>query len=309
MPVDHYENFPVASVLLPARLRPAVQAIYAFARGADDAADEGQMPDMQRLAALARYHAGLQSIAGQARGLPHDDPLAGLFTRLAHAIHKHQLPLQPFFDLLSAFEQDVTVKHYPHDAALQDYCRRSANPVGRLMLHLYGAATPENQQLSDAICTGLQLTNFWQDVVPDWQKGRIYLPQDALDRHGIRTHALQAACEGRAGFVAAPGGDPGTDPGNHTVPPGWPTLMAERCTQARKLLLQGAPLATRLPGRIGLELRLVVLGGLRILEKLDTVNYDMFGHRPTLGRSDWLLLVWRAAHYQRYTQRLAAQCP
>jgi squalene synthase HpnC len=309
MPVDHYENFPVASVLLPARLRPAVQAIYAFARSADDVADEGQMPDTQRLAELARYHAGLHSIAGQAGGLAHDDPLAGLFTRLAQAIQTHQLPLQPFFDLLSAFEQDVSVKRYPHDAALQDYCRRSANPVGRLMLHLYGAATPENQQLSDAICTGLQLTNFWQDVVPDWHKGRVYLPQDALDRHGINTHALQAACEGRAGFVAAPGSDTTTGPGNTTLPRGWNALMAERCALARKLVLQGAPLATRLPGRIGLELRLVVLGGLRILERLDTLNYDVFRHRPTLGRSDWLLLVWRAAHYQRYIHRLARHHP
>ncbi|MGN6701418.1 MAG: squalene synthase HpnC, partial [Burkholderiaceae bacterium] len=169
MAVDHYENFPVASLLLPARLRPAVQSIYAFARSADDLADEGDAPPDERLAALAAYDAALTRIA---RGEPAQTPL---FRALEATVHAHALPLQPLRDLLSAFSQDVTVKRYPDCPALADYCRRSANPVGTLMLHLYGTATPENLQASDAICTALQLTNFLQDVAIDWRKDRVYL--------------------------------------------------------------------------------------------------------------------------------------
>ena len=266
MPVDHYENFPVASFLLPRRLVPAVEAIYAFARSADDLADEGDATPAQRLAALAQYEAALGAIA---RAEPAGDPM---FARLAHVIAQYRLPLQPFYDLLSAFRQDVTVIRYAHFAQLLDYCRRSANPVGFLMLSLYGAADAANVRDSSAICSALQLINFLQDVAIDRKKGRIYLPLDDLARFGVDPARL--------------------DLWQPDAP--WRALMAFEVARARALLLSGAPLALRLPGRIGWELRLVVQGGLRILEAIERVDYDVFARRPKLGARDWALLAWRA---------------
>lgn len=302
MPVDHYENFPVASVLLPRRLRPAVEAIYAFARSADDIADEGNASAEQRLAELADYHTGLHGITGQGPGLPASHPRAIIFKRLATAVQQHQLPLQPFFDLLSAFEQDITVKRYATEDQLLDYCRRSANPVGRLMLHLYGAATPQNIADSNAICTGLQLANFWQDVALDQAKGRVYLPQDALARHNVNEDQIAAACLAVADADAQTPHNIAAPPAQQTLAGNWQALMQERVNHTRRLLTKGAPLAMRLPGRIGFELRLVVLGGLRILERLDTLNYDVFRHRPALAKTDWLVLLWRSLHYTRHTK-------
>lgn len=277
MAVDHYENFPVASVLLPSRLRHAVADIYRFARSADDIADEGAADDAQRLAALAAYRAELHRIAeGKPGARPIADPqLARVFDPLADTIARHQLPITPFYDLLSAFEQDVTVKRYADMNALLDYCARSANPVGRLMLHLYGAATPGNVRDADAICTGLQLTNFWQDVRIDWRKQRVYLPQDTLLRHGVTEEDI-AACR---------------------LTPEWEGLMRELVAHARALLHSGAPLARRLPGRIGLELRLVVQGGLRILERIEGARFDVFMNRPELGPKDWALMIWKALRH------------
>jgi squalene synthase HpnC len=266
MPVDHYENFPVASFLLPRRLVPAVEAIYAFARSADDIADEGDATPQQRLAALAAYERALDAIE---RGDPGPDPM---FRRLAAVIAQFGLPLQPFRDLLSAFSQDVAVKRYPDFARLLDYCRRSANPVGLLMLSLYGAADAASVRESDAICSALQLINFLQDVAVDREKGRIYLPADDLARFGIEPARL---AEWQADER-------------------WRALMAFEVGRARALLLAGAPLALRLPGRIGWELRLVVQGGLRILEAIEQVGYDVFTRRPKLGALDWPRLGWRA---------------
>lgn len=264
MAVDHYENFPVASVLLPRRLVPAVEAIYAFARSADDIADEGDAPDHERLAALATYRAALDGIA---RGATPDSPI---FSRLAPVIAQYRLPLQPFYDLLSAFEQDIVVKSYADFPALLDYCRRSADPVGRLMLGLYGKATPDNLTQADAICSSLQLINFLQDVAIDREKGRIYLPLDDVVRFGIDPAALQSWHAG----------------------PGWSALMAFEVQRARALMLSGAPLAKRLPGRIGWELRLVVQGGLRILQRIEAADYDVFQRRPVLKAADWIAIVW-----------------
>lgn len=280
MPVEHYENFPVASLLLPARLREPVEAIYAFARSADDVADEGDAPPIARLARLHDYQ-----IALEACGLSHpvhDPSLASLFARLGRAIEAHALPLQPFRDLLDAFMQDVGKTRYRDFDELRDYCRRSADPVGRLMLHLYGTATPDNLRRSDAICTSLQLINFWQDVAVDWRKHRIYLPQDDMARFGVD----EAALDGMARAVTP-------------VTANWRALLAFEAQRARALMLHGAPLARALPGRIGWELRLVVLGGLRILERIEAVGYDVFRHRPTLGRNDWLRLAWRALTFGR----------
>ncbi|MFJ2988796.1 squalene synthase HpnC [Collimonas sp. NPDC087041] len=263
---NHYENFPVASILLPARLRPAVQAIYAFARTADDIADEGDASTEQRLRALNGFETALDRIEQK---LPAEDPL---FQALQQTIVAYDLPLTPFRDLLSAFKQDVVTTRYGQFTELLDYCRRSANPVGFLMLHLYGEATEQNLRDSDAICSALQLINFWQDVAIDWQKARIYLPLEDLQRFGVSQAQIA----------------------NGTIDHAWRQLMQFELQRARSMMTGAAPLALRLPGRIGWELRLVVLGGLRILEKLEAVDYDMFRHRPKLGKMDWLLLGWRA---------------
>lgn len=274
MPVDHYENFPVASLLLPAHLREPVEAIYGFARGADDVADEGDAPAIARIARLNDYRNELNRIA---RGEPPlDASLAATFRRLAQAMREHELPAQYFRDLLDAFTQDVGKTRYADFSELQDYCRRSANPVGRLLLHLYRAASPDNLRLSDCICTSLQLINFWQDVAIDWAKSRVYVPQEDLVRFGVSEEQLAA---GRCDDA-------------------FRELMAFEVARAREMMLQGAPLATRLPGRMGWELRLIVQGGLRILERIEAVGYDVFRQRPTLGRSDWLRLGWRALRYQ-----------
>lgn len=270
MAVDHYENFPVASWLLPAPLREPMVAIYAFARRADDLADEGELAADARLARLAAEREALLAIG---RGEAVDDPV---LARLAAAIATHRLPLQAFLDLLDAFAQDVTVTRYPSFEALRDYCRRSADPVGRLLLRLFQADTPDNLAASDAICTALQLINHWQDVAIDWRKnpphGRVYLPQDEMAHYGVDEAQLAA---GRCDTA-------------------WRALMHFQCGRARALLLHGAPLARRLPGRIGLELRFIVAGGLRILEKLEAVDYDVFRHRPVITAADGPRLAWRS---------------
>lgn len=277
--VDHYENFPVASILLPKRLRPAVQAIYRFARTADDIADEGDAPPEHRLQALQTYRAALHHLEQHPADTALDESLTGVFLPLRDAIVAHRLPWQPFHDLLSAFEQDVSQTRYENHEQLLDYCRRSANPVGLLMLHLFDAAQPRTIAWSDAICTGLQLTNFWQDVAIDWGKQRVYIPQDALQRHGVQENHLAAAVEGDRFVVDNPR---------------WQQLMQEQVQLARRQLETGQPLGRHLGGRIGYELRLVVQGGLRILQRLDQLHYDVFNQRPTLGRTDWLRLLWRA---------------
>jgi squalene synthase HpnC len=263
MGVGHYENFPVASWLLPAALRPAVRAIYRFARTADDVADEGEASPHERLAALAGMHRALDLI---------EDGQAGNWPDLEAAVRRHALPVAPLRDLLSAFAQDVTVSRYPDYEALLDYCRRSANPVGRLLLALYRTDDPVALQWSDRICTGLQLANFWQDVAVDWAKGRVYLPQSELARFGLDESVIGV---GRGGG-------------------GWPALMLAQTDRARRMLESGAPLTRRLAGRIGWELRLVVQGGLRILERIDLVDGDVFGRRPQLGPADWLLMAARS---------------
>jgi len=267
MPVEHYENFPVASLLLPARLRPAVEAIYAFARSADDIADEGDAAPEARLAALSAYEAALDRIETGA-------PVEGrIFADIAQTARRYALTLQPLRDLLSAFKQDVVTTRYQNLEGLLDYCRRSANPVGRLMLALYDAGTPRNVADADAICTALQLINFWQDVGIDWKKRRIYLPQEDMARFGVtESHIAEAR-----------------------VDDAWRRLMRFEVDRARAMMLSGAPLAVRLPGRIGWELRLVVQGGLRILERIEAADYDVFRRRPALGVSDWLCMAGRAA--------------
>lgn len=270
MPVDHYENFPVASWLLPRALRRPVEAIYAFARSADDLADEGTRTPAERLAALQGYREELERIAaGEAPATP-------LFEALARAIAAHRLPMQPFHDLLDAFTQDVTCARYADFGQVLDYCRRSANPVGRLMLHLYGCAQPPSIARSDSICTALQLVNFLQDVARDWAIGRVYLAQDELRAAGIDEAQI---AQGRADER-------------------WARFMRAQAQRAIGMLEDGAPLAHALPGRAGLELRLVVAGGLRIARRVQAVGGDVFRRRPVLGWRDWLAMAGHAAWYR-----------
>jgi squalene synthase HpnC len=266
MAVDHYENFPVASFLLPPHLREVVAAIYYFARTADDIADEGHRPAEERLAGLNRYKEGLNHIE---RGEPDPDPI---FQRLGKAVAAYDLQLPLLHDLLDAFIQDVSKQRYATFAELLDYCRRSANPVGRLLLRLYKAESAQQLEWSDAICSSLQLINHWQDVAIDWYKPRVYIPQYDLDRFDVSDAHLN---EGR-------------------VDASWIALMRFQVHRARNMMLWGAPLARTLPGRMGFELRLMVCGGLRILEKIEAVGYDVFRHRPQLTASDWPILLWRA---------------
>jgi squalene synthase HpnC len=266
MPVDHYENFPVASFLVPAHLRRPIEAIYRFARSADDIADEGDATSDERLAGLAAYQQELDSIAA---GMPAQSPL---FIALAEEIRKHDLPLQLFRDLLDAFAQDVVKKRYTDYPELLDYCRRSADPVGRLVLHLCGRTGAAQLEQSDCICSALQLINFLQDVAVDWQKERIYIPLADLPRFRISE-----------GDIAA---------GRWSA--NWAALMDFENDRARELLLRGAPLVHALPGRIGWEIRLTVQGGLRILERLRQVRGNVFERRPKLGRMDWLVMAGRS---------------
>lgn len=266
MAVTHYENFPVASLVMPRRFRPAVSAIYWFAREADDIADEGSDPPEARLEALEGRKLELDRIASG------DRPITPLFRALAHHIQGFQLPLQPFRDLLDAFSQDVTCTRYRTFAEVLDYCERSANPVGRLMLHLYGQPTPDDVALSDRICSSLQLINFLQDVDNDYGRGRIYLPLEDLERFGITESQIAAR---------APDG-------------AWWDLMRFQIDRARTMLRQGSPLGRRLRGRLGLELRLIVQGGDRILDKLTAVRGDVFARRPVLRAPDWPVMLFRA---------------
>lgn len=266
----HYENFPVASLLCPAPLRAPIGAIYAFARIADDLADEGSATPQARLAALSAYSDELQAtLAGHA-------PAYAPWPALAQAIATHQLPAAPLQALLSAFTQDVSTTRYADHTALMNYCERSANPIGRLLLHLYGVNEEKLLQQSDAICTALQLINFWQDVGVDALKnetqGRIYLPQDSLQRFSVSEKQI---LQQRYDSVFA-------------------ALLKYECEAARALMHSGAPLALALKGRIGWELRMVVQGGLRILEKIEQVQFNVFEARPSLNAMDMMLMAYRA---------------
>jgi len=273
MAVDHYENFPVASILLPASIRADVVRLYRFARAADDIADEGDQTPVQRKAALAQYRQALVDVSENPEletvGLPELDLI---FLPLGKTIRKHDLPLTPFTDLLSAFEQDTQVQRYATEAQLLDYCRRSANPVGRLMLHLFKQTDAQSMAESDSICTALQRINFLQDVAIDWTKNRIYIPQEALESAKV---TVQHISEGRSD--------------SH-----WQDLMGAQVQLCRDLMKHGEPLGRRLSGRIGLEIRLIIAGGTRILEKMESVQFDVFNHRPKLNKLDWIRLLRRA---------------
>lgn len=255
---SHYENFPVASRLMPARLRRHVAAIYAFARTADDFADEpGRAPD-ERLRLLDEW-----------QGKLHQAPVDATFLALHDTMEQFQLPVGLFEDLLSAFKQDVVKTRYASWEAVLDYCRRSANPVGRLVLRLSGYRDAELDRASDAVCTALQLTNFWQDLAIDWPRGRLYVPEEVWRTAGA---------------------DPATlDRGRMT--PEW-TVALRACGQrTRRLFDDGRSVCDGVSGRLRYELRATWLGGSRILDRLEQVDYDVFTSRPALGTSDAIVIV------------------
>ena len=269
MAAQHYENFPVASLLSPAPLRPAVMALYHFARTADDLADEGAAAPTQRQARLRAYRTELEAVLS---GATHGGNWPDVFAPLATAIRQHALPGELLHALLDAFQQDVCNPLYVDRAQLLDYCARSANPVGRLLLHLYRVGDALSLQQSDAICTALQLINFWQDLSVDLPRGRIYVPLADAQRHQIDLSGLAQ---------------------RHDDAPSR-ALVRELVQWSAALMTDGAPLALRLPGRAGWELRLVVQGGLRILEKIAAMNYASLRARPLLRRTDAPRLVWAA---------------
>lgn len=263
---SHYENFPVASRLLPRALRPAVSVIYAFARSADDFADEGNLTTVERLAHLDDYLYKLDTLSTGASVV---DPV---FIALADVVARTKLPLQPLYDLLSAFRQDVLKRRYANFDDVLDYCRRSANPVGRMVLHLFNEATPNNVRDSDRICTALQLINFWQDVEQDYlENDRIYLPVDEMNAFGIDEAQL----------------------GRRENSSQLRALMDLQLQRSRDLMQAGAPLGNRLRGRLGVEIRATIHGGLGILDALERSRDDVFA-RPRLRRRDWGRIVWRA---------------
>jgi squalene synthase HpnC len=303
---EHYENFPVASLLLPRAMRPHVAAVYAFARVADDFADEGTRTDEERLQLLDAWADMLHRAVGNGGHGGHGDdhhgdtentenalgknlrlprvsvlntvpslasvPATEIFLALHHTIREKRLPGSLFDDLLSAFRQDVTVHRYATWTDLLDYCRRSANPVGRLVLRIAGYDDPALDRASDALCMALQLANFWQDLERDWNKGRLYVPRADLEATGASESDLDA----------------------RRITPAWRAALAAVAARTRALFEEGRAVADGVSGRLRWELRLTWLGGVRILDRLERTGFDVFRQRPSLGAADAPLILWRA---------------
>ncbi len=270
---QHYENFPVASFLLPAAARPHIAAVYAFARVADDLADEGDVPPAERLAALDKWSARLLAAA---YGEPHArDEHANVFLALSNTIRTCRLQVPLLQDLLSAFRQDVTVTRYESWADVLDYCRRSANPVGRLVLKIAGYEDPALDVKADAVCTALQVTNFLQDLQIDWRRGRLYVPREFWQPAGARESDLDAA----------------------QLTPEWRVAVREVARRTRLLFTTGRSVCDGVDGRLRFELRATWLGGMRILDRLERAQFDVFAHRPTLGATDAAAIAWRVIRW------------
>ena len=271
--ITHYENFPVASWLCPPHLRAPIAAIYWFARTADDIADEGDATPQQRLDDLNAFRSDLIAAA---KGQSASTRWPQVFTQLTAAIVKFSLPIKHLDDLLSAFEQDIRKTRdgqgYANDAELHDYCARSANPVGRLLLHFYGITDAKALSYSDNICTALQLINFWQDISQDIPRGRFYLTDAACAQFNVT----------RADLINLKQTKNTTD------------LIATQAVNTLAMMQKGSKLVHLIPGRAGWELRFVVQGGLRILDKIKALDYAMLIKRPKLTKLDYLVIGWRA---------------
>jgi hydroxysqualene synthase len=282
-PITHYENFPVASWLCPPHLRPAIAAIYWFARTADDLADEGDVTANQRLDDLAAFRADLLIAAKSAEMGQTISPISTrwphVFTPLAAAIAKYSLPIKHLEDLLSAFEQDIRKTRdgqgYASEAELLDYCARSANPIGRLLLHLYGITDAKALSYSDDICTSLQLINFWQDISQDIPRGRFYIPEDDCAQLGVTRAELINSVQTKSQSKNAT------------------NLIAKQAINTTARMINCSKLVHLIPGRAGWELRFVVQGGLRILDKIKALDYAMLEKRPKLTKLDYLVIGWR----------------
>jgi hydroxysqualene synthase len=278
----HYENFPVASLLLPKRMRPAVAAVYAFARRADDFADEPGYSPPERIRLLDDWQRRLDAAAAGSVSASSANDL--IFVAVADAIREHDLPVSLFSDLLSAFRQDVTTNRYERWEDVLDYCARSANPVGRLVLRIAGYRDEALDRSSDALCTALQLTNFWQDFARDWQNGRLYVPRADYESFAAREADLEAAIRNPGTALAPPA----------PLPVEWRATMAEMARRTRQLFDEGRFVCERVGGRLRYELRLTWHGGARILERVERSDFDV-QHRPTLGARDAGSILWRAA--------------
>lgn len=276
---SHYENFPVASWLMPRAARPHIAAVYAFARMADDVADEGASPEPVRLAELEHWQQRLDAAAEGRVAETGDDAIDAASVALAETLRTfgsarmHAL----LSDLLSAFRQDVVQQRYSSWSQLLDYCRRSANPIGRLVLLICGYDEERLGAKSDAVCTALQLTNFWQDLEIDWSRGRLYVPQDIVEAHHAHTGDLD----------------------RRIWSPQWRDALEDAGLRTRKLFEAGRSVADEVTGRLRWELRATVLGGLRVLDRLAEADYDVFRARPTLTKRDAPALIggavlWRA---------------
>lgn len=276
---SHYENFPVVTWLLPRRLHQHFYNVYAFCRWADDLGDE--VSDGNRsLQLLGWWRNELQRcFAGAA-----DHPV---FIALRETVREFSLPLKPFDDLISAFEQDQRVCEYETFAQLRDYCRRSADPVGRIVLHLCRSFNEENASLSDCICTGLQLTNFWQDVARDFEMGRVYLPAEDRERFGYRREDLQQRRTNGA-FVR---------------------LMEFEVQRAREFLQAGLPLSAHLPGRLRIDIELFARGGLKVLDRIAAIGYGVWEHRPVLRKRHVFSLLIQALVRSLWRRRSAPSKP
>lgn len=284
----HDENFPVASRLLPRPMRPHVAAVYAFARSADDLADEGSCSDDERHRSidewLDRLHrcvessrrGGGPSLRAPREGRDQSGERDQIFLAVGDTIRRCRLPVSLFEDLLSAFRQDITTGRYDTWDAVLDYCRRSANPVGRLVLRIAGHRDDGLDRASDCLCTALQLTNFWQDLGRDWRRGRLYVPAEDWKRCGAREIDLD----------------------HERLTDAWRCTLECAAARTRDLFVQGRRVCDGVGGRLGLELRLTWLGGMRILERLENAGFDVFTKRPTLGAADVPGLLWSAVTWR-----------
>ena len=272
---NHYENFPVGSVFLPKDLRQPISLIYSFARQADDFADEGELSTQQRLALLNDFRDELDLLHAYIK------PKTAFFSSLGAMIKARKLPYQPFYDLLDAFSQDISKTRYANYDEVLDYCSRSANPIGRLMLHLYAQSSASNIKLSDNICSALQIINFLQDIAIDFKKNdnkqRIYMSQEEMATFAISEQHINAYVEG-----------------SKIIDENWQQFMLFNLNRVKHMLNTGKPLGRILTGRIGFEMRLIIAGGERIIHKIHAVNGDVFRHRPTLQHMDWLIIFFKA---------------
>ena len=270
LPNSHYENFPVASIILPRYLRAPIGLIYSFARQADDFADEGDLTISERLALLDGFKDELDLLRAYIK------PQTAFFDILGAMIKAQRLPYEHFYDLLDAFSQDVVKTRYANYGEVLDYCKRSANPIGRLLLHLYGEASAKNNSLSDNICTALQIINFLQDIAIDDKKNdgkqRIYMCQDELKAFGITENQIA----------------------RQVVDERWQAFMQFNLQRVNALIQSGKPLGRILKGRIGFEMRMIIAGGERIIAKITAVNGDVFNRRPTLNVFDWSIIFLKA---------------